>query len=109
MALLITCQSISKTFGVRPLFEELSLTISDGERIGLIGPNGAGKSTLIRIIAGFEQPDTGTVAPRKGLRLAVVPQIPEFDASQPVSQIVENAIADEHIDEHEKHSVAAIA
>ena len=109
MALLITCQSISKTFGVRPLFEGLSLTISDGERIGLIGPNGAGKSTLIQIIAGQQEPDSGTVAPRKGLRLAVVPQNPEFDSTQPASQIVENAIVDEHVDEHEKHSIAAIA
>jgi ATP-binding cassette subfamily F protein uup len=109
MALLLSCQSISKTFGVRLLFEDISLTISDGERIGLIGPNGAGKSTLLQIIAGIQTPDSGVVAPRKGVRLAVVPQDPQFDDSLPVSRIVEDAIEDQHIDEHEKHSLAAIA
>jgi ATP-binding cassette subfamily F protein uup len=109
MAVLISCQSISKTFGVRPIFQNISLTVSDNERIGLIGPNGAGKSTLLEIIAGAQTPDSGVVAPRKGLRLAIVPQNPEFDGSETVAQIVEQAITDEHVDEHEKHSIAAIA
>jgi len=59
---LISCQNIRKTFGVRPLFDNLSIVVSEGERIGLIGPNGSGKSTLVSILAGVETPDDGIVA-----------------------------------------------
>jgi ABC-type hemin transport system ATPase subunit len=52
MALLESCTSLSKSFGSRALFENISLGISEGERLGLIGPNGAGKSTLLRILSG---------------------------------------------------------
>ena len=96
---LINCQSISKTFGARPLFENVSLTIADGERIGLIGPNGSGKTTLARILAGLAQPDTGLVAFRKGLALGYVPQEPEFAEADTVRSAVESALLnDPHLD-----------
>jgi ATP-binding cassette subfamily F protein uup len=60
MPLLLSCQSLSKSFGARPLFEDISLSISDGDRLGLIGPNGSGKSTLLRILTGSETPDAGS-------------------------------------------------
>jgi len=53
---LLNAQNITKAFGPRPLFRELSFTIDEGSRIGLIGPNGAGKSTLLKILAGEETP-----------------------------------------------------
>ncbi|MEJ7607112.1 MAG: ATP-binding cassette domain-containing protein [Bryobacteraceae bacterium] len=62
---LISCQSISKTFGVRPLFENVSNTISEGERIGLIGPNGSGKTTLVQILSAAMDADEGKVAFRR--------------------------------------------
>src|SRR5947209_7429463 len=99
MPLLISCQSIAKTFGARPLFENISLAISDGERLGFIGPNGAGKSTLLQILAGRMTPDSGIVSPRKLLRLGFVPQIPEFTGGQTVRGVLENALRSEHIDE----------
>ncbi len=91
MALLLNAASLSKQFGAFPLFTGVSLNIEDGERHGLIGPNGAGKSTLLSILAGRETPDSGEVAPRKGLRLAFVEQDPEFDSSLTVRAILEAA------------------
>ena len=66
---IINAQNISKAFGVKPLFENVSFTVSEAARIGLIGPNGSGKSTLMRILAGTEEPDSGSVAFRKRLKL----------------------------------------
>jgi ATP-binding cassette subfamily F protein uup len=91
MALLLTCQSIARQFGAATLFENVSLTINDGERHGLIGPNGAGKSTLLKILAGLEHTDKGEVALRKGVRMIYVPQEPEFDSSLTVQQILDQA------------------
>ena len=62
---LISLQNISKTFGVRALFNGLSVVVAEGERIGLIGPNGSGKSTLVSILGGVETADEGIVAFRK--------------------------------------------
>jgi ATP-binding cassette subfamily F protein uup len=60
------------------LFEGVSFTLSDGDRVGLIGPNGAGKSTLLRILSGSIAPDRGELSQRSGLRVAYLPQVPEF-------------------------------
>ncbi|MCL5745532.1 MAG: ATP-binding cassette domain-containing protein [Acidobacteria bacterium] len=91
MALLLSCQSIGRQFGAATLFDQVSLTVSDGERHGLIGPNGAGKSTLLKVLAGMDLPDRGEVAPRRGIRLVYVPQEPEFEPASSVLQILEHA------------------
>ena len=78
MAILLSCQNLSKTFGSRPLFQGLSFGLSEGERTGLIGPNGAGKSTLLKILAGAETQDSGDVTPRRGLRLGYLAQQDRF-------------------------------
>ena len=106
---LISCQNISKTFGVRPLFENLSIVISEGERIGLIGPNGSGKSTLVSILAGVEVPDDGIVACRKNLRLAYVPQESRFAPGETVRSVIADALQDEASDEYERESRINIA
>jgi ABC transport system ATP-binding/permease protein len=89
---IINVQDISKAFGAKPLFEDVSFTVSWAERIGLIGPNGSGKSTLLRILAGTEQPDNGNVAVRKRLQLSYVAQDSRFVAGASVRTIVERAI-----------------
>ncbi len=83
--MLLSAQSISKTHGLRALFSGVSLSIAEGERVGLIGPNGAGKSTLMKMLAGIggqvgeHKPDAGTITLAKGLRAVYVPQMESFD------------------------------
>ncbi|WP_321473063.1 ABC-F family ATP-binding cassette domain-containing protein [uncultured Paludibaculum sp.] len=91
MALLLNCQSIARQFGATTLFENVSLTISDGERHGMIGPNGAGKSTLLKVMAELEHADRGEVALRKGVRMTYVPQDPVFEPQKTVRQILDEA------------------
>lgn len=89
---IINAQEISKTFGAKPLFERVSFTVSEADRIGLIGPNGSGKSTLMRILAGSEVPDSGTLSVRKRLRLSYVEQDSKFDVGASVRSVVEKAL-----------------
>jgi ABC transport system ATP-binding/permease protein len=89
---IINAQKISKAFGAKPLFQGVSFTVSEGDRIGLIGPNGAGKSTLLRILAGTEEPDSGDVAVRKHLRLSSVEQDSTFKSGDTVRSVVERAL-----------------
>jgi ATP-binding cassette subfamily F protein uup len=81
LAILVSCQKLSKTFGARPLFEGLSFGLFEGERTGLIGPNGTGKSTLLKILAGKETADEGTLSPRRGLRVGYLSQQDRFEGS----------------------------
>ena len=97
MPLLLSCQSVSKSFGSRNLFEGISFSISDGDRAGLIGPNGSGKTTLLQLLAGIVAPDSGIVAPRKLLKLGYVPQESEFPAGQTVQQLVEKAQVEAYV------------
>ena len=108
MSLLISCQSISKTFGARPLFENISLTISEGERIGLIGPNGAGKSTLIQILAGVQTPDSGGVSLRKLVTTGYVPQDPVFESDITVAAVLDAALGGLHLEDYERESIIEI-
>jgi len=89
---IINAQKISKAFGAKPLFENVSFTVSERDRIGLIGPNGSGKSTLLRILAGSEVPDDGNVAVRKRLWLSYVEQDSQFQSSDTVRSVVERAL-----------------
>ena len=89
---IVNAQQITKAFGANPLFQNVSFTISDGDRIGLIGPNGSGKSTLLRILAGEVSPDSGDVSFRKRTRLACVEQDSRFKPAATVRSVVEAAL-----------------
>lgn len=102
MASLINVSAISKTFGIAPLFENITLNIGEGDRLGLIGPNGAGKSTLLEILTGLREPDSGNVALRKGTRLAYVKQDSQFPAGLTVRQVVHAAMSEAKVAEEEK-------
>jgi len=80
---MLTAHHIHKTYGIQPILQDISFSISNNERVGLIGPNGCGKTTLMRILAGLEQPDSGTVAStRTHLRIGYLAQGMEFDPEQ---------------------------
>ena len=108
MSHLISCQAITKSFGAAPLFENVTLAIAEGERVGLIGPNGSGKSTLVQILTGLQQPDSGQVVYRKQLRLGYVPQEPVFEAGATAREVVMGALHDDHAEEYEKESRADV-
>ncbi|KIQ17093.1 glycerophosphodiester phosphodiesterase [Rhodococcus sp. Leaf7] len=74
MANLINLEQVSKSFGVKPLLENVSLGVQENERIGVVGLNGNGKTTMLEVLAGVEQPDSGRVSRVGGLRMAVVTQ-----------------------------------
>src|ERR1700686_4867085 len=92
LAPIINAQGISKAFGSTQLFQEISFTVSEGDRIGLIGPNGSGKSTLLRILAGDESPDGGNIAIRKRVRLACVLQESRFASGESFRSVVEKTL-----------------
>jgi ABC transport system ATP-binding/permease protein len=89
---IVNAKEITKSFGANPLFQNVSFTISEGDRIGLIGPNGSGKSTLLRILASQVDTDGGEVSFRKRTRLAYVEQDSRFDPAVTIRSVIEAAL-----------------
>src|SRR3989441_11495852 len=92
--LLLSCESVSKTYGTRSLFDDLSLGLFEGDQAGLVGPNGPGKSTLLKILAGVTTPDGGARSLRGGVRLGYVPQDPVFADDLTVAEVLTAALPD---------------
>jgi ATPase subunit of ABC transporter with duplicated ATPase domains len=72
--IVLSAQNIVKSFGINTVLKDVSLTIQQGDRMGLVGVNGCGKSTLMRIIAGLDSPDGGEIAMVKGTRIGYLAQ-----------------------------------
>ncbi|MEA2746899.1 MAG: transport system ATP-binding/permease protein, partial [Myxococcales bacterium] len=83
---------VTKAYGERTLLDGASFTLQDGERVGVVGRNGAGKSTFAKILAGAETPDTGSVATRRGARVAYLAQEPDLDETKTVRASVEEGL-----------------
>jgi ABC transport system ATP-binding/permease protein len=92
LAPIINAQGLSKRYGITPLFQNVSFTVSEGDRIGLIGPNGSGKSTLLEILYGRVRPDSGEVATRKRSRISYVAQVSDFAPGETVRSVIEKAL-----------------
>lgn len=90
---LIGGQQLSKTYGAQVVLDQVDVTVEPGERIGLVGANGSGKSTLGRILAGLEIPDLGTVARRRGARIAYLAQEPILPAGS-ARDVTEQGLSD---------------
>ncbi len=99
---ILNAQGISKRFGAVPLFDDISFTVSDGDRIGLIGPNGAGKSTLLKVLAEEEDPDAGEVATRKRARIGYIRQESTFAPGLTVRDVLERALIAGNVAEAER-------
>ncbi len=97
-ALLLSCEGIGKSYGVQPLFRDLSFALYEEDRVGLVGPNGSGKTTLLRILAGLDAPDAGTRSQRRFLRLGYVPQDPALPADQTAEAVLADAVPPERRD-----------
>ena len=100
---MLTVAGLSKSFGGRELFDDVSFTIMSGDRIAITGPNGAGKSTLIKIILGKEEPDGGTVSFIRGTRVGYLPQESEPAGDETVMEV---AVPHEH--EHDGQFIAKV-
>lgn len=105
MSNLINLEQVSKSFGITPLLDGVSLGVHAGERIGVVGLNGGGKTTLLEVLTGIEEPDSGRVSRLGGLRMAVVTQRGVLPEGATVGQVVLAGLADDapsgDIAEHE--------
>ena len=91
---IINIEHISKIFGGKVIFDDVSCGISEGEKIGVIGINGTGKTTLLRVLAGLEQPDEGQVITQNGIRIAYLQQNPAFPEEKTVLSYVTDGMWD---------------
>ncbi|WP_067653143.1 ABC-F family ATP-binding cassette domain-containing protein [Nocardia harenae] len=111
MSNLINLEQVSKSFGITPLLDGVSLGVHAGERIGVVGLNGGGKTTLLEVLTGLEPPDAGRVSRVGGLRMAVVTQRGVLPAGATVGSVVLAGLADEagfaHAGELAEHEYAA--
>ena len=88
--ILLSLQGVQKSFGTNEVLRDASLVLQDGQRMGLVGVNGCGKSTLMKIIAGVESSDGGTITMQKGLRLGYLAQQGEVGEGRTVLEELES-------------------
>ena len=86
MACAYTFNDVTIFYSEKELMNHVNLTISDGDRIGVVGRNGSGKSTFLKLLAGAEEPDDGSITVRRGLSIAYLPQTPQLNPQDTITQ-----------------------
>lgn len=95
MAAILSAEHITKAYTLKKLLTDVTLYIGEHDRIGVVGINGTGKSTLLKILAGLEEPDSGTVMRKNGLRVSFLPQMPDYSVERTaVEQVLFDAPKD---------------
>jgi ATP-binding cassette subfamily F protein uup len=108
MTVLLSARNLSKSFGSRPLFENISLDLKEKDRIGLHGPNGSGKSTLVKILAGLEDATAGTVSGKRNLIVGYLAQEDVFSADKTAAEIVAEALDPLRLPDNEQQARIAV-
>jgi ATP-binding cassette subfamily F protein uup len=88
----LTAHAVTKAYGLRPLFDRATFTIRRGEKVALLGPNGTGKSTLLRVLAGIEPLDTGTIDRRRDAEILYLSQEPDLDPTRTPREIAREGL-----------------
>lgn len=104
----LSARTLTKAYGPQTLFTDVSVTIEEGDRVGLLGINGSGKSTLLRVLAGLEPCDTGVIDRRKGARVLYLPQEPELEPLATARAIALEGLAD-WFDAKARHEAVTLA
>ena len=87
----LTVENISKSYGERTLFKDLSFSVHKDQKIAFVAKNGTGKTSILKILAGFDAPDTGQIIYRKDIKVAFLPQEPNLDPNLTIEQTIFNA------------------
>lgn len=103
---LVSVEDIEKAYAGRAVLRGISFDIQRGQRIGLVGPNGAGKTTLLKLIAGYEEPDHGSVTVAKAAKVSYVSQVANLDAERTLRYEVSKAFEHVHDVERQMHEAA---
>lgn len=90
---LLSVENITKAYGARVLFQDLSFGLQEGQKSAIVAKNGSGKTTILKILAGKDQADSGIVSYRKGVKVSYLPQEPELDESK---NLIDNVLAEGH-------------
>src|SRR4051794_10608619 len=101
----LVLRNVSKAYGRRVIFENVSISVPPGEHVGVVGDNGAGKSTLLRLIAGVERPDRGQVVVQATSGVGYLDQTLELPPTATVQQAIDAALAEVRTAERELRSV----
>ncbi len=91
--ILVSAHGLGRQYAGDPVFQDLKFEVRSGERIGLVGPNGAGKTTLMKLLAGTETPDYGSLYVRPSIRISLLRQQPDFAADQTLMSVARSGLA----------------